>query len=243
MKEVVLVARHDDEFSATLRENGCEVINLELIKTEPIENLSELDKKLERLDEYDGVFITSRNAAEIFADRLGGKGFQGKVYVLGERSRTILENAGLKVEFREDANTVGELINSLSAAEFSGKKLLFVRGNKSLRTASEMLGGIAEIDEVEVYRTVDAEIDEARLVYIRERLERREIDWVCFFSPSAVTRFIELFDAGDTKIAVIGKTTGDTVEKAGLNLQFVSLRATSKDFAISFIKDGHFAKK
>ena len=234
MKErVVLVARRDDEFSDTLRENGCEVINLELIRTEPIENLSELDERLARLEAFDGVFITSQNAAKIFAERFSGRKFQGKVYLLGDRSRAVLENTGLNAVFREDANTVKELIDLLGIAEFSGKNLLFVRGNRSMRTVPEMLGNIANIDEVEVYRTFDADIDETRLVNIRVKLASREIDWVCLFSPSAVERFVKLFDAGDVKVAVIGKTTGDAVKKAGLNLQMVSPKATSKDFAES----------
>lgn len=238
MKEkVVLVARRDDEFSDTLRENGCEVINLELIKTESAENLSELNDKLARLDAYDGVFMTSQNAAQIFAERLGEKSFRGKIYILGERSRAVFENIGLNLVFSEAANTVEELINLLGLAEFSGKKLLFVRGNRSMRTVPEMLGDVANIDEVEVYRTVDAYIDETRFVNVRDRLARREIDWICFFSPSAVARFVELFDAGDTKIAVIGKTTGNMAKEADLNLQFVSPRATSKDFAESLSRN------
>ncbi|HTK38722.1 MAG TPA: uroporphyrinogen-III synthase [Pyrinomonadaceae bacterium] len=240
---VVLVARRNDEFSSTLRGHGCDVINLELIKTEPVENLSDLDERLVQLDIYDGVFMTSQNAARIFAERLGEKGFHGKVYVLGERSRAVLENTGLNVVFREDVNTVEELINSLGAPEFSGRKLLFVRGNRSMRTVAEMLGGIADIEEVEVYRTVDADIDETRLVNVRERLARREIDWICFFSPSAVERFIELFGSSDTKITAIGKTTGDAVQRAGLNLQLVSPRAASKDFALTLIKDGCISQK
>jgi len=234
--QVVLVARFDDEFSETLRENGCEVINLELIKTQPVENLSELDDKLARLGAYDGVFITSKNAARVFADGLGAKDFRGKVYVLGERSRAVLENARLNIVFRQDANTVEELINSLGAAEFSGRKLLFVRGSRSMRTVPEMLAGIAEIDEVEVYRTFDADIDELSLVNVRERLRKCEVDWICFFSPSAVSRFTELFEAGNTKIAVVGKTTGDAVKQAGLNLRLVSPRAASRDFAASLVE-------
>ena len=233
---VILAIRRDDEFSATLRERGCEVINLELIKTEPVENLSELDERLARLDAYDSVFVTSQKAARIFADRLGARNFSGKVYVLGERSRSVLENAGLDIVFREEANTAEELINLLGASEFSGKKMLFVRGNRSMRTVPEMLGEISDVDEVEVYRTVDADIDEASLIDVREKLAGREIDWVCFFSPSAIARFIELFDAGDTKITVIGETTGNVVLEAGLNLQMVSPRATGRDFAKSLVE-------
>jgi len=61
----VIVARADDAFSQILREAGIEVVNLELIRTEVIEDLSEFENLISRLDEYDGVFFTSPVAAAV----------------------------------------------------------------------------------------------------------------------------------------------------------------------------------
>jgi len=233
-----LVIRQDDPFSSTLRENGCKVINLELIRTEPVENLIELDERLARINDYDGMFLTSPVAAGIFVERLceNGTSYNGKVYVLGERPRDLIENAGLNAVFSEAANTAEELIRSFDAAEFKDKKLLFIRGSKSMRTVQEMLGDAAEVDEVEVYRTVDESVEEEVLSNVRERLERCEIDWICFFSPSGVARFVDSFEANDTKVAVIGKTTAAAAREAGLNVKLVSPKASARELALSLIK-------
>jgi uroporphyrinogen-III synthase len=147
----------------------------------------------------------------------------------------LIENAGFNVVFREEANTAEDLINSFNAAEFEGKRFLFVRGNRARRTVPKMLGGIAEVDELEVYRTVLADIDENCFVNVREKLLFGEIDWICFFSPSGVERFVKLFDASNMKVAVIGKTTAEAAKEVKLNVQLISPKAMSEDFALSLI--------
>src|SRR5947208_16913316 len=94
----ILVIRNDDLFSSTLRQAGFDVINLELIETKPLEDLSELREKIVGLGEYDGVFFTSPVAAEIFVkERNGSNGFHGSVYALGQRAQDVLTAAGLKI--------------------------------------------------------------------------------------------------------------------------------------------------
>jgi uroporphyrinogen-III synthase len=234
-----LVVRGDDDFSRRLREDGCEVVNLRLIRTEPVEDMSGLDERLAGLDSYDGVFVTSQNAAEVFVSRLRetGRSFGGKVYVLGERSRAIAGDDGLKVEFRSEANTAEEMIDSFGTREFAGKKFLFVRGNLSRRTIPDTLGNVAKIDEVEVYRTLTAEVDEDLAGAVRGRLAGGEVDWICFFSPSGVERFAQLFEVDAAKVAVIGKTTAAAAERAGLNVDLISPTATGEGFASSLINE------
>src|SRR5687767_5115857 len=122
----VLVIRRDDPFSTTLRENGCNVINLELIRTAPVQDLSELDERLARINDYDGIFLTSPAAAEIFIERFRANGttYNAKVYTLGERAKDLVEDTGLNVVFCEAANTAEELIRSFDDDEFEAKKLL-----------------------------------------------------------------------------------------------------------------------
>jgi uroporphyrinogen-III synthase len=234
----VLVVRQDNGFSETLRQNGFLVEHIELIRTEPVADLGEFDRLLKRLTEYDGVFLTSRASAKVLVDRLRGTdiSFAGTVYALGETQRALLENSGLKICFDPEANTAEELIAAISVDEFQDKKLLFIRGNKSMRTIQTMLAGIAEIDEIEVYRTVDNPVDSRVASELRERLERREFDWICFFSPSGVERFTGLFPANGAKVAVIGTTTAKAAEKAGMNVSLISPRATAKDLAFSLIE-------
>jgi len=235
----ILVIRNDDKFSSALREAGFDVVNLELIQTQPLEDLTELRSKLAKLAEYDGLFFTSPVAAEIFVkERNGSNGFYGNVYALGRRAQTILQSAGMNAKPATAANTAEEMLNRLGNGEFAGKRYLFVRGEKSLRTIPEKLSGIATIEEVAVYRTEPAVIDDKIIESFRSRLEQSQFNLVCFFSPSGVERFAELF--GQTsryvKAAAIGTTTADAADKAGLNVFFVSPRSNAEDFARGLIE-------
>jgi len=238
-KPCFLVIRRDGRFSTLLRDAGFDVINLELIRTEPVDDLSELDKSLAHLKEYEGLFFTSPNSASIFVERLKATNlvFAGKVYALGSRAATVLEQAGLKVVHVPEANTASELLAALGDTEFSGRKFLFVRGERSMRTIPEMLGKISTVDEIVVYRTIENQKDEAAVQLIRQRLNAGEVDWVCFFSPSGVESFVDLFglEVPAPKAAVIGETTAKRAREAGLDVRYLSPRSDAADFAKGLI--------
>lgn len=235
-RPTILVVRSDDSFSRFLRESGFDVLNLEMIKTAPVVDVSELAKVIDRIDEYDGIFITSPVAAELFVERLkiDAKTYSGKVYVLGERARNILHGLDLNVITSENANTARELIESFDDAAFAGKNLLFVRGDRSVRTIPRMLEGKAKVDELTVYRTVESKLDRDLTKDIKDRIGESKIEWVCFFSPSGVASFIRYFGNEDlTKIkgAAIGETTAAAARGLGVTIDFISQRATAEDFA------------
>ena len=242
--QTILVIRSDDSFSRLLCDSGFDVLNLELIKTEQIANLNGLSDAIRQISKYDGIFITSPVAAEIFVERLNGAGksFSGKVYVLGERAREILLGSDLNVIAGETANTARDLIESFGDAEFVGKNLLFIRGERSIRTIPQMLESKAKVDELIVYRTIEIKPDGELIKDIKDRFEANEIERVCFFSPSGVTSFIKIF--GDEylakiKGAAIGETTAQMSRESGICIDFISPRATAEDFAANlaaFIK-------
>jgi uroporphyrinogen-III synthase len=230
----ILVIRRDDKFSSMLRAAGSNVVNLELIETRPVDDLSELREKLEKLSEYDGLFFTSPAAAEIFVrERNGSDRYHGSIYALGRRAQNVLESAGFSVKVSSRSNTAEEMLSTFGNDEFAGKRFLFVRGEKSLRTIPDTLGNIAAIDEVPVYKTEPVVTDEKIIDDVRLRLINGEFDVVCFFSPSGVERFIELFSnaAACAPAAAIGSTTADAAKNAGLRVEFVSPRSTADDFA------------
>jgi uroporphyrinogen-III synthase len=239
---VVLVIRRDDVFSASLRSVGFEVLNLELIKTSPAVDLSGLQNAVAAIGSYDGLFFTSPVAAEVFVQQaeLAGVRFEGKIYVLGERAKAVFENVGYDVVYQKRANTAEEMIESFGEEEFAGKRLLFVRGDKSLRVIPNMLAGKATVDEIVVYETNDIRPDDETVKTIGRRLSGGEIEWICFFSPSGVQSFRKLF-APETfatvRIAAIGETTAREAANSGLNLGFVSRHASGADFAEGLI--GH----
>jgi len=235
----ILIVREFDKFSSRLKEAGFEIINFPLIQTLPVENLSEFEEKLKVLEKYDGLFFTSPQAAEVFLQRKPKNSFRGKIYALGNRTKLLFENTNFEIVFRENANTAEEFINSFDQSEFTGKKFLFPRGDKSLRAIPELLKKVAEIDEIVVYRTIEKTVDETLIDKIRENLRRGEIDWICFFSPSGVESFVKTFgdfSPGEIKIAAIGATTAQKAAAKNLKVEFVSPKASAEAYAFGLIE-------
>lgn len=238
-KPLILVVREFEDFSRTLIENGFEVINFPTIATIEAEDLSDFKKKIEELERYDGVFFTSPKAAKVFLENFD-KSYDGKIYVLGNRAKKLFENRNFKIVFSKEANTAEEFINSFDGNEFAGRKFLFVKGDKSLRVIPKMLEDIAEIDETIVYKTIESEIDGQLISEMKQKISRKDINFICFFSPSAVESFlnvVENFKQNEIKIAAIGTTTAAKAKEENLKVDFIV--ADAKNFAAEFVEYLH----
>lgn len=238
MREI-LVIRQKDVFSRILIDSGFSVTNFPTIKTETLADLSELETYLAEIERFDGIFITSSKAAEIFAAKLAEteKVFAGKFYVLGKRSRDLLNKPDCEVFFSENATTAEKLLDAIPKEELKNKRFLFPRGDLSLRTVPETLQNVAEVVETVVYRTIETDASVEKIVEIKEKFERDEISAVCFFSPSGVESFLrkfENFSQSEIKIAVIGKTTARFIKEKNLRVDFVSAKTSATDFAAEF---------
>jgi uroporphyrinogen-III synthase len=230
----ILVVRADDDFAASLRSAGFDVTNLPLIETRRLTDQDNFMEMIARIDQYDGIFFTSPMAAEVYVQASEPRTDGPKLYVMGGRSAEILERAGYSVQQHEGANTAVEFISSFDKSEFHGKKLLFVRGDRSLLTIPTLLKDRSEIEEVIVYETVDVTPEPEVLEQIKERLRTVGFDWICFFSPSGVESFCKLFGKTQgVKVAVIGTTTAGAAEKLGLTVNLVSPRSSAQAFSLA----------
>ncbi|MEO8072530.1 MAG: uroporphyrinogen-III synthase [Acidobacteriota bacterium] len=242
MSKKILVIRKFDDFSRILAENDFAIINLPLIETSAINDLSDFDAKLANIEIYDGIFITSKNAARILAEKLREKNikFDGKVYILGNSSFEILRNESLNLVFDESANTAREMLEKIAPDELKNKLFLFVRGEKSLRIVPEFLAAKeAKVDGITVYETRKIMIETDKINFFREEIKKNNIAAACFFSPSGAASFIEHFGAEishQTIIATIGKTTAEYFETRNLNVGFVSAKSSAEDFAFELIE-------
>ena len=165
----ILVIRKFDNFSRILAANNFEIINLPLIETKAIDDLSEFETILESIENYDGVFLTSKQSAEIFRAKLKTD-YRGKVYVLGRRSYEILKDANFNLHFDASANTAREMLENIAPDELKDKNFLFIRGDKSLRIVPKFLSKIASVDEAIVYETHNIAVEIDKINELREKL-------------------------------------------------------------------------
>lgn len=239
--KTILVIREYDDFSRILAADDYKIINLPLIETKAFDDLSDFDAKLAAIEEYDGIFTTSQNAARILAEKLREKNinFGGRVYVLGKRSYELLKTETLNLVYDETANTAREMLEKIAPEELKDKRFLFARGEKSLRVVPDFLSKIASVDEAIIYETRKIRIGIDQLKAIGEKIEAGEIFAACFFSLSAAESFIEQFAAKilhQTEIATIGTTTAEFFEKRNLRVGFISMKATAEDFAAELVE-------
>ena len=236
--KTVLVVREAGEFDEILRREGFATVNFAPIRTAPVEDFAELDARLDALAAYDGLFLTSPQAAAVFLGRWREKGaprFDGRVYVLGGRVRAMFAGTSFELVFREEANTAEDLLNAFPADEFAGRRLLFLRGERASRTSPDALRELARLDETVLYRTLECAPDDEIRRKIDDAADRGELAAVCFFSPSGVDSFLRSFGAerlAAVPRAAIGATTARHLETRGLAADFVPSRATAKNFAV-----------
>lgn len=233
----VLIVREFDGFSRLLAEAGFSVINCPTIKTVRLENTADFDWRISALEIYDGVFLTSAFATQVFCEKLRArkKDFNGKVYVFGKRSFDLLKDERLDLFFDKTANTAQEMLEKIAPGELTGKRFLYVRGETSLRVVPNFLKTKAFLDETIVYKTENVTVGIDKIKELDGKNKNGEIVCACFFSPSAAQSFIEQFGAAflhQTKIAAIGKTTAEFIKQQNLTVDFIAPKATAKDFAV-----------
>lgn len=247
MNEVkkILITRaseSNDEFGEMLTEAGFEVRYFPTISIKPVEDYTQVDKKIKKLSSYDGMFFTSANAAKYFIQRckeLNVK-IENKIYAVGEKTKELIEGYGYKVHFVPETYSADDLVKSFTGEEVKGKTFLFPRGNLSMKKLKEGLAEFANVDEVEVYiNSLPLNGSQIKLKKIEDALKAKEIDCLTFFSPSSITNFMIIFpkfEQKDIKIAVIGNTTKQKAIEYGLVVDILPLDSTSAGLAESIIK-------
>ena len=232
----VLVAREFDAFSRILRDGGFAVINCPVIETAESDDLTGLEERIRSIENYDAAIFTSPRAAEIFLKKremLGG-GLPRKIYALGGRTRKIFESEGIAAACDEKAGTASEMIASIPKEELIGRRLLFVRGRRSMMTVPELLGSIAEVVETIVYDTRSVEIKAETRRQIEKEAAAGTLAAACFFSPSGAESMLEQIDPlilANVSIAAIGRTTAGYLKERGIKTALISEVPEAEAFA------------
>ena len=237
---IVLITRPEGELDRILIASGFSVINCPVIETVECDDHNELIGYLNDLAGFDGVFVTSRHAAEILAKHRNAQlgDYRGRVFILGRRSFDILNDLAHDVVFYPDAGTADEMLDRIGDEALAGKRWLFVRGDRSAGTITERLSGIAELTECVVYQTRDLVVPPALKKKIEELSGNGEIYVACFFSPSGVESFARQFGAemlGKMRLAAIGKTTAKPLSDLGFSVDLVPDAPTMGDLAKAII--------
>ncbi|HEX6988606.1 MAG TPA: uroporphyrinogen-III synthase [Bacillota bacterium] len=200
--------------AAEIRRRGGEPVIVPLIAVIPSNDASavaELDEALRRLDRYDWIAFTSRNAALAVLSRLRSLHLawpHGCVAVaaVGGATAEPLAEAGIDVDLIPAEARWQALARELPAAAGTGCRVLLPRSARAPDHLPEALraAGLV-VDDIAVYDTVRAPDGAARL-----RAARAEgpLDAVILTSASAAEELAAVLEEAGTDLAGLGDGTG-----------------------------------
>jgi len=205
---ILLPGTHPDKY----RHLGI-IIHRPLIKSVPLDDYTQADKVLKRLNTFDWIVFTSTNGVEFFFQRLNAVGLDTrsigtvKVAAIGKTTAEKLKTFGVLVDMQPSLESSTGLLEEFKKVSVKGKRILLVRPKVG---SSMLLDGLADadaaIEAVVVYRNVDIEPEETDFDFI---------DQILFTSGSTIRAFLKRYGSvpDGIKVYCLGQPTLNEAKK------------------------------
>ena len=206
---------------------GARVIELPVIRIEPITGSPELDAALSDVAAYDVIVFTSANGVDEMAARMAERGLDARslrpdqvVVAIGPATAAALAAHGIRADVVPDRFVGEAVLEALAATPVEGRRVLIARARDARPVVADGLRDRgAQVDDVAVYETVAERPPDDVIA------DALGADIITFTSSSTVTNTLALLD--DTQraqlvagplVASIGPVTSDTARAAGLEV-------------------------
>lgn len=224
----ILVTRpaEGSRLAERLRALGAEVLTLPSTRIEPVSNPVALDA-MDRLDEFDWLLLTSRNAVRRFWEELRGRGLDARslahlrIGVIGNGTGDALLQCGLAADLVPERFVAEGLLEALQENEdMVGVRVLHATSEGARPVLAEGLEAMgAMVETVPLYRS--APVNEEGAGALRAELQRARPDLLTFTSASTVRGLVAA--AGEELVlsipaVSIGAITSAAAVEAGFNV-------------------------
>ena len=212
------------EFANALIAAGAHPIFFPVIEIVSLNDFSDLDSALIKIDTYDWLILTSVHGVDVFFKRLDTLGIKHvpeglHVAAIGSKTASCLSHHDVTPRF-VPTEYIAEAILPGLGEDISGKRFLLPQSDLA-RTdlANEIRSAGGVVDEVVAYRTVPSQPDVSGMDTLR-----LGIDIITFTSPSAVHNFVTIVRnngldplnlPGTPFFACIGPVTKKAAEEMG----------------------------
>ncbi|MBF0342232.1 MAG: uroporphyrinogen-III synthase [Magnetococcales bacterium] len=229
IRRCILVTRPEPGASETARlieSHGHEALLAPVMTIAPMADPHPFQQAIQTLDRYDGVILTSANAARAFVTALPTGVIPPPLFAVGNKTGSILTRPGWQVSIPEQPQGGETLGETVLRACGQGKRFLFPRaeeGREELITLLEKAG--KTVETMPVYRSVPVD-------GLPKEVVRRlpELDALLFFSPRTVEVFLDLLCREDNRlpdqavIVAISPLTAGTLTKSGVRVDLTAPR-------------------
>jgi uroporphyrinogen III methyltransferase/synthase len=214
-----------DRSAAVLEALGAEVLVAPTVEIMPVAETGPLDAVIGRIEAFDWIVFTSGNGVRHFVDRLEAVGRdlrafgRLKIATIGPATAEALAGYRLKADLVPTSYRSEALAEAL-VPEVAGRRVLLARADRGRDILREVLGTVAEVEQVAVYRNVDAE---ALPELVARRIDAGTVDWITLTSPAIAERLHGLVSTdgrgriarGAIKLASLSPVTSAAVRRVG----------------------------
>ena len=198
------------------------IIHRRMIKCVSVEDYSQLDDALKRLDTVHWLVFTSANGVRYFFERLHSSGAdarslsQIKVAVIGKTTAKQLLGLGIAADLVPDIESSTGLLEKFSTFDMKNQNVLLPQAKVASKELPEGLIKLgAKVELVPVYQTVEIE---------PENIEFEHIDKILFTSGSTVRAFVKKFGKvpPHIKACCLGPPTQAVAKENGIDADILS---------------------
>lgn len=210
-----------------ISEMGGNPIEIPTIKIQKVEDNKELEVEIDKIKDYTYILFSSKNAVDIFFDKLNEKGYDSrvlcnsKICAVGGETAKAIKLRGIIADIVPQKYVAEGLYEELKDIINENDKILIPRAKKARDFLINKLSEKCYIKEVITYESV---IDNDKKDLALEVIEDENVDYITFASSSTVKNFITLIGEENLQqlknknIISIGPITSKTIEEYGLEV-------------------------
>ncbi len=203
--------------SKRLAELGARVIEFPTIEIKKKDNLSELNKAIDEIENYNWIIFTSQNAVMIFFQAMKDKGLdarglhKSKITAIGPATAKELNKYFIEPDVVPSEYVAEDILNELKKIGIDGDRILLPCAAEARLTLKEGLIQLgATVDRIHTYDTaIPTDVPD------EVKADVEGADMITFTSSSTAKNFFSIFEDTRAKLACIGPITADTVKGLG----------------------------
>ncbi len=228
---LVVRVKGASKLSDSLRELGCDVIEMPCLRIAPLTGSGcMLGKKLENIKDYSWLVFTSGAGVNIFFDYLIENEIDIrelshlKIACVGVETKKEVNKHGIKADYVPAEYNGAALAYGLTGLVKNGEKLFIARAKDADKDLTHILANAGVVfDDVPIYEKIR---DMKKTDTLVSAIARNDFDFVAFTSSSAVECFAEIATQfGKIKAVCIGEKTASAARSYGMEV-YASKEAT-----------------
>lgn len=197
------------------------IVHRPLIKSVPLEDYTQADRVLKRLNAFDWIVFTSTNGVNFLFQRLNAINLDTravgttKVSAIGKTTAEKLKTFGVLADMQPKLESSVGLLEEFQKVSVKDKRILLVRPKVG---SSMLLDGLADVgaivETVVVYRNVDIEPEETDFAFI---------DQILFTSGSTIRAFLKRYGSvpAGIKVYCLGQPTLNEAKKNSIQAELL----------------------